>query len=1089
MTERPDTAKSLAKLKDFQRRSVDYVFRRLYTDEDQVHRFLLADEVGLGKTLVARGVTARAVDHLWDSVEQIDVVYICSNADIARQNISRLRLEGQESFNFASRLTMLPIHTRDLSGNKLNFVSFTPATSFDMGSRSGIRDERALLYCLLQQAWGIDGKAPINLLQGSMGKDSWRRYLDEFQAIHGGSIDQNSTKSFLAALKGRRDLRRRFDELCGRFSRSRENIPEADRRDRNALLGELRRLLARSCLQTLQPDLIILDEFQRFRNLLSGEDEVAELARELFDYCGEAGDRARVLLLSATPYKMYTQSSDIEDDHYRDFLQTARFLMPGAGEAEAFEKDLRAFRAAMCIGKGATPTDIAGPREAIERRLRRVMCRTERLGVSSDRSGMLQEVKSAADGFSAAEARSFAWIDRTAAAVGAADSVEYWKAGAYLLNFMDDYALKKKVREAIADGDRALLAALRDPEADLLRRETIQAYEPLPIANSRLRSLLADSLDKGAWKLLWMPPSLPYYEPRGAYADPELVGFTKSLIFSAWQLAPKVIAVLGSYEAERRMVASGRGEYVYEGLREQQGPLLRIANDGERQAGMSTFTLLYPCWTLAHNVDPLALARDASVDGQLPTAESVLAAAVARVRELLKPVLADVEVDGPVDERWYWAAPLALDRIHNPDMRYWLENPGAAAWRKLGGNADTAFAQHVDLATSTFAGFRELGAPPADLADVVASMALASPAIVALRSLIRQRPIDLMRLLTIVREQCDDSQDAMCRLMDDLPLPSAAAKIALGFRAMFNRPESIILLRGQDTRDAYWRRVLDYGVDGNLQSVMDEYLHMEADSMGGDLMEFAGRIHDAVSLRTTTLTHDEIVTGRGRSASTIQHGMRCHYALRFGEGKNEEGDGVTREGQVRNAFNSPFRPFVLASTSVGQEGLDFHPYCRAVYHWNLPANPVDMEQREGRVHRFKGHVIRQNLAAAHGLGATAGHRDPWAALFQRASAGREDAQSDLVPFWVFEGPWKIERRVPLFPFSREVTRYEDLKRSMALYRLVFGQPRQEELLKLLADRVDGTNSGRDLAQYQIDLSPPDSDSRGGAQSGGVGLTI
>ena len=46
-------------LKDFQRRTVDYVFGRLYTDEDRVERFLIADEVGLGKTLVARGLIAR----------------------------------------------------------------------------------------------------------------------------------------------------------------------------------------------------------------------------------------------------------------------------------------------------------------------------------------------------------------------------------------------------------------------------------------------------------------------------------------------------------------------------------------------------------------------------------------------------------------------------------------------------------------------------------------------------------------------------------------------------------------------------------------------------------------------------------------------------------------------------------------------------------------------------------------------------------------------------------------------------------------------------------------------------------------------
>ena len=42
---------------------------------------------GLGKTLVARGVIARTIDHLWEEVPRIDVIYICSNADIARQNI------------------------------------------------------------------------------------------------------------------------------------------------------------------------------------------------------------------------------------------------------------------------------------------------------------------------------------------------------------------------------------------------------------------------------------------------------------------------------------------------------------------------------------------------------------------------------------------------------------------------------------------------------------------------------------------------------------------------------------------------------------------------------------------------------------------------------------------------------------------------------------------------------------------------------------------------------------------------------------------------------------------------------------------
>ena len=66
---------------------------------------------------------------------------------------------------------------------------------------------------------------------------------------------------------------------------------------------------------------------------------------------------------------------------------------------------------------------------------------------------------------------------------------------------------------------------------------------------------------------------------------------------------------------------------------------------------------------------------------------------------------------------------------------------------------------------------------------------------------------------------------------------------------------------------------------------------------------------------------------------------------------------------VREAFNSPFWPFVLTTTSVGQEGLDFHLYCRDIVHWNLPSNPVDLEQREGRTDRYDGLSIRRNIYA------------------------------------------------------------------------------------------------------------------------------
>ena len=153
--ERPDTKGVLGRLKGFQRDTVEYAFERLYRAPHSTRRFLVADEVGLGKTLVARGVIAKAIDHLWDGahkVGQIDIVYICSNAQIARQNVRRLQV-GNSEFDRADRLTLLPRAIRHLRGKRVNFLALTPGTSFDLKSSMGRRDERVLLYHLVQRVW------------------------------------------------------------------------------------------------------------------------------------------------------------------------------------------------------------------------------------------------------------------------------------------------------------------------------------------------------------------------------------------------------------------------------------------------------------------------------------------------------------------------------------------------------------------------------------------------------------------------------------------------------------------------------------------------------------------------------------------------------------------------------------------------------------------------------------------------------------------------------------------------------------------------------------------------------------------------
>ena len=58
--------------------------------------------------------------------------------------------------------------------------------------------------------------------------------------------------------------------------------------------------------------------------------------------------------------------------------------------------------------------------------------------------------------------------------------------------------------------------------------------------------------------------------------------------------------------------------------------------------------------------------------------------------------------------------------------------------------------------------------------------------------------------------------------------------------------------------------------------------------------------------------------------------------------------------------------------------------------------------------------------------------------------------SDLIPYWGLkesDDMVKIERIVPMYPFSKDELRYDRLIKILSLYRLTLGQARQEELIE------------------------------------------
>lgn len=1006
----------MSQLKDFQRATVervDYLFRH------QQNRVLVADEVGLGKTLIAKGVIAKTAKLRYEEHDDLcKVVYVCSNQNIARQNLAKLNIFDDVIDNYSDWRLSMQFYAIEKSerekkhrGQFVQLLTLTPETSFNQRGGSGTMKERAMLSVVLIQIienmWSdinerSNAIARLKQIMNNRGSDSWYytfaywnnevRGLFPWQSpIHTQLIEDvefmNIVRNYLLYDEGFKNV--------GLF------------------IGYVRRKFAEISIEKLNPDLVIMDEFQRFKFLIDTDDdsEISLLAHKFLTPSDESSaNLIRVLLLSATPYKLFSTldelGDDNDDDHFKEFTAVVKFLYDDENKFADYQNVWSNYSVSLKELKNDEVSILSLQQNVklAEEKLYGCMCRTERISVMDSTDYIDDSSKHKYLEINENDINSYrsiiGLINKTE--IKAKFTVDFIKSAPYILSFMQKYDLKQKLEKYFKSHPENL--SLAQSKLLWLNYKAVNNYEELPLTNARLTRLLDEVFKSQSYAVnnpalfLWVPPSMPYYEFGGVYRGSE--GFSKTLIFSAWEMVPRMIASLVSYEEERRTI--GRLDKKSDYFSSNRSPENRIAVNQEYAS-----CLTYPCRKFAEMYKP----QNGDKPQPLESLLNNLRKQIAKELDLLCDKFHIEKTEkGIQDIQWYYAVPQMLDNIY---YGTYLEK------------------QFI------------LGRQPDDLVDVLSYMVLGSPAV------------------------------CLYRAYND---KSWATEIAKEFVKYFNtQAKTAIVELANNTRkyddNNHWQNVLLYCTNGNFQAMIDEYLHLLKDTHP-KLSERKDAFIEALGLYTTTLSVDfyndfcHSMRGEGKSSK----GMRSHYAVGFVNGKTDEKT-VNRKDSIRNTFNSPFWPFVLASTSIGQEGLDFHLYCRKIMHWNLPCNPIDLEQREGRINRFKCLAIRQNLALKYSTTVDfSSDKDPWEQMFESAHNEKPEETSDLIPYWCFgkDQNVKIERLLACYPFSRDESSYERLTKILSLYRLTLGQPRQEELLEYVFKEF---GDGEKLKDLFIDLSP------------------
>ncbi len=987
------------KLKDFQKATVEHIVN-IFKSKKQ-RRVLLSDEVGLGKTIVSKGVI-QAVGELSDEYGIWDdntyrVVYICSNANIVKQNTENLGIEDVMNID-ESRLSMqhfiVAKKVKELQKSKKSkpriLIPLTPGTSFNLQTSAGNMNERALMFAILSHLDDFkDHKTALKNrlnIYGANG-DNWTDIIDKYEK----DIKENVCTGYRENI-----CKEVVNDDC--YQEAKDLLLKAialnDYNTTNKAITLFRIIFCKISMKELNPDLVIMDEFQRFSSLLDleGNSEEAMLTRTFFG----KEDGPFILLVSATPYKPFTTLEELNenkiDEQYQDFNKLADFLFDGR-EDIVFQQVWHDYSKELCHISSDNLDILIAKKNIAEDTMYEAMSRTERYRNSSQDDTYLK--------ISTGDIASYCQMQEVLDECNKMSEgrfgvktlpMEYAKSSPYLLSFMDKYKLKEKLAKAYTEHPWKI----KQKQQYLIKKKNINTYERIPSCNAKLDKLsnilFGEKGEKHGEQLFWIPASHPYYKIPASNVFAKNHDFSKVLVFSAWEMVPRMIACMISYAIEQKSISHAFPSATYTNTKENSEKDALDKQEGEK-AGTGRLR--------RESLELVTCCSDFLKDAYNPKAYlgNDLKEIKAGIKENFKNTSRFTLVEQPTTAKFLLEAIKLLDS--NTEEKILISEDGL---------------------------------------DTLVNMAIGSPGICFYRLLGNK----------------DLAQEAATKICNNI------------FNRRYNAAV-IDILYNKKSVQTYFKQVIDYCVMGNLQAVLDEFAYMIDERSNGE--RNVEKIQKRMIESFIDRNYQEIDTTESFGKEKKKKWrIRTHYAMPYGNIRMTD-QATNRANDVRLAFNSPFRPFVLASTSVGQEGLDFHWYCRKIMHWNIPSNPQDMEQREGRIDRYKSLFVRRNVAKFHPETYT------WNEMFDLARTEAKDKGfCELVPYWSIPQDMLksiaepdreyIESIVPLYPLSMDYDRYRHMKSVLRLYRLTMGQPRQEELLEFFKDMP-----AEDIDKLLFNLSP------------------